>query len=288
MSVYQSYEGIPLSTPLNKWMSKVSNQMALSMMTILGTHDSCAFHEKVGIGRCQHHSLTTQLNMGVRYLDIRCCVSGGAFLMHHGSIDEEMNFDDVMSECLSFLTAHPSETIFMRIKQEYSTVSDPEFMSIFNGRYGHYQSSMLFVNARYYGGTIEDARGKITVISNVATLPGIQWNDIIKQDDDGQSNPTKKWTLVKQQLDAAASAYRADDLRFYLNGLNAHDDRDTTSTNSNIALVMRAQLIAYVMGKQRQEYPSVEFYGILATDFIDEYTEDDMKNILYYNNGYRV
>ncbi|MBV7515679.1 phosphatidylinositol-specific phospholipase C domain-containing protein [Pseudomonas sp. PDM25] len=281
------YGPIGWSTPLNKWMSRIGDGMNLSMMTILGTHNSCAFHEKAGIGRCQHYSLTTQLNMGVRYLDIRCCVSGGVFLIHHGSIYEEMNFDDVMSECLGFLAAYPSETIFMRIKQEYSTVSNPEFMSIFNGRYQHYQRSMLFLDTCHGPGTMGKARGKITIISNLATLPGIQWGEIIKQDVDNQSDPRKKWDLVKQQLDMAASAYKMDDLRFYLNGLNAHDGKDASDTNVYIAAAMRAQLMAYVIGKQSQQYPAVEFYGVLATDFIDLYAEDDMKKIIYCNNGDR-
>lgn len=151
---------IAKNVPLNAWMSEVDASRSLANMTILGTHDSCAVHEIVGIGKCQHLSLSQQLNIGVRYLDIRCGVKNGSFQMHHGPIDEQLSFDDVMNSCLTFLSQNPSETIFMRIKQEHSSVSDSDFMGIFNVKYGHYQNAMLFVDKSKGPGTLADARGR--------------------------------------------------------------------------------------------------------------------------------
>ncbi|MFS2326314.1 phosphatidylinositol-specific phospholipase C domain-containing protein [Brucella sp. H1_1004] len=271
---------ISLSVPLNSWMSAVDSNRSLAKMTIMGTHDSCAFHEILGIGRCQTISLSDQLNKGVRYLDIRCCVSKGSFEMHHGSINEKLNFDDVMNELRSFLNKNPSETFFMRIKQEYSSVSNAEFMSIFNGRYGNYHRFMLFIDTRNGAGSLSEARGKIVVISNVATMPGIQWNDIIKQDNDSEDSPKRKWAEVVSLLGAASSDHKTSDSQYYLNGFNAHDATDTSFSIKSMAFYIKDQFLNFL----RSDVVAPNYYGILATDYIDLYSDDNMRYILYNNN----
>lgn len=271
---------ISMNVPLNAWMSAVDSNRSLAKMTIMGTHDSCAFHEVLGIGRCQTPSLSDHLYKGVRYLDIRCCVSKGFFEMHHGSIDEKLSFDDVMNELRSFLRNNPSETIFMRIKQEYSTVSDAEFMSIFNGRYGSYHKYMLFIDARNGPGRLSDARGKLTIISNVATMPGIQWNDIIKQDNDSEDNHARKWADVANLLDVASSAHKTSDTQYYLNGFNAHDSIDSSSSIKGMAEYIKGEFLNFL----KSAVVAPNYFGILATDYVDLYSEFEMKYILYNNN----
>lgn len=271
---------ISLNTPLSSWMSAVDSNRALSQMTIMGTHDSCAIYEIVGIGKCQTLRLAEQLKLGARYLDIRCYVKNGSFEMHHSIIDERQSFDDVMQECLGFLSDNPSETIFMRIKQEQSSASDPEFMNIFNGKYGHYQTSMLFVDTRISPGRLGEARGKITVVSNVKPLPGIRWDDLKIQDDDEQDDHAKKWNLIETLLNDAASYHNNHEDQYYLNSFNAHDPMDLTSSIKDIAQYTKNKFMNYI----EQAPVSPCYYGLLPVDFIDLYSEDDMKRILYYNN----
>lgn len=273
-------KSISKKTPLNAWMSAVDSTRSLANMTILGTHDSCAFHADFGIGKCQHLSLTEQLNKGVRYLDIRCCVRKDAFQIYHGDIDENLNFDDVMISCRTFLSQNPSETIFMRIKQEHSHVSNEVFMGIFNGKYGKYQGAMFFVDKDNGPGTLAQARGCITVISNVATMPGIQWDDIIKQDNDSQDNEKQKWIDVSKMLDVAASGNKTSDTQYYLNGFNAHNAIDSSSSIRSMAVYIRDKFWDYLGPADKNH----SYFGILATDYIDLYSEDNMKFILYNNN----
>src|SRR5439155_23215825 len=54
-----------------------------------------------------------------RFVDIRCRHIGDAFAIHHGSIYQNMNFDDVLNACFSFLTSNPGECIIMSVKEEY-------------------------------------------------------------------------------------------------------------------------------------------------------------------------
>src|SRR6202035_4559996 len=92
-----------------------------------GTHDTLAIHggwllpqdfetqENQGDSAA---TLTTQLDAGIRAIDIRVRVVGGAFAIHHTNIYQNANFDDVLTKAQSFLSAHPTETILMNLHGE--------------------------------------------------------------------------------------------------------------------------------------------------------------------------
>ncbi|MEI8634170.1 hypothetical protein P4S72_23265 [Vibrio sp. PP-XX7] len=65
----------------------VNDSVPLSAMTIPGTYDSGAMYEPVsGTAKTQNLSIQAQLNIGVRYLDIRLRHYNDALIVHHGSI----------------------------------------------------------------------------------------------------------------------------------------------------------------------------------------------------------
>jgi 1-phosphatidylinositol phosphodiesterase len=110
-----------LSFSLNSWMSVVADQTSIAAISIPGTHDSGATQEQVaGTAKCQNLSITDQLNVGVRYLDIRCRHIDNAFAIHHGAIYQNLNFNDVLNACINFLNSHPTETIIMSVKEEHT------------------------------------------------------------------------------------------------------------------------------------------------------------------------
>jgi hypothetical protein len=51
--------------------------------------------------------------------DIRLRVNtGNTFVVHHGAVYQNANFDDVLNKIDAFLGAHPAEAVVMRVKQE--------------------------------------------------------------------------------------------------------------------------------------------------------------------------
>ncbi len=101
------------------WMSNISDSKYISEISIPGTHDSCAHYEPVyGMIKCQEYTLKDQLDMGVRFLDIRGALIINKMLMMHNVIPQAMFFDEVLEICYEFLKENPSETIIMSIKQE--------------------------------------------------------------------------------------------------------------------------------------------------------------------------
>ena len=104
----------------NNWLSNISDNTYLSKLSIPGTHDSGARYEPwSGTAKCQDLTISEQLSAGVRYLDIRCRRINDSFEIHHGAIYQNINFDYVLNSCSDFLTANPTETIIMSVKEEY-------------------------------------------------------------------------------------------------------------------------------------------------------------------------
>ncbi|ASW75674.1 phosphatidylinositol diacylglycerol-lyase [Chryseobacterium piperi] len=107
---------------ISNWMSGLQDNTSISKISIPGTHDSGAMREvpsNSGTAKTQNLTISEQLNAGIRFLDIRCRHIDNSFAIHHGPIYQNLNFDDVLNACYTFLESHPTETIVMSVKEEY-------------------------------------------------------------------------------------------------------------------------------------------------------------------------
>jgi 1-phosphatidylinositol phosphodiesterase len=103
----------------HKWMSGLPDQLKLCELTVPGTHNSCAFNCNL-LSRCQAIGVQEQLEIGVRYLDIRCRHMRDAFRMQHGIFDLGMDFyEHVIKVCIEFLERNSTETIIMLVSTEH-------------------------------------------------------------------------------------------------------------------------------------------------------------------------
>jgi lysophospholipase L1-like esterase len=135
------YNSIQSASPANRsWMSGVPDSTNLAWMSVPGTHDSLALcgQSSNGGDDCETIStyitkaqenhgysaqtLTTQLNAGIRSIDIRVRVNkddaGLSFTIHHGIYYQYANFTDVLGKVSDFLAANPSETVMLNLKAE--------------------------------------------------------------------------------------------------------------------------------------------------------------------------
>jgi Phosphatidylinositol-specific phospholipase C, X domain len=112
------------STSNPDWMRALPDSRSLASISIPGTHETMAIHggsltetqENYGDSGA---TLATQLNAGIRMIDIRARVnSGNSLTIHHGAVYQNANFTDVLNTLGTFLDQHPSETVVMRLKQE--------------------------------------------------------------------------------------------------------------------------------------------------------------------------
>lgn len=121
----QTAPALLLTYTMSNWMGSLPDATSVAQLSIPGTHDSGARNEPVsGTAKCQNLSIADQLTAGVRYLDIRCRHIGDAFAIHHGSIYQNLNFNDVLNACIGFLNSNPTETIIMSVKEEYDPTNN--------------------------------------------------------------------------------------------------------------------------------------------------------------------
>ncbi|MFG2329772.1 phosphatidylinositol-specific phospholipase C [Streptomyces sp. NPDC048604] len=187
------------------WMAGHGDPTPLQRLTIPGTHDSGA---RFGgpWSECQNTTIAQQLASGIRFLDVRCRVTGGSFAIHHGASYQNMMFGDVLVACRDFLAAHPSETVLMRVKQEYSTDSDATFGAIFTDYLDNRGWRPLF----RIGDTVPalgQARGKVVLIADNGGLPGLKWWDggALAIQDDWNAMPDAKYPKIEAHFRTAAA-----------------------------------------------------------------------------------
>ncbi|MDQ0942446.1 phosphatidylinositol-specific phospholipase C [Streptomyces sp. V1I1] len=186
------------------WMAGSADSTTLARLTIPGTHDSGARFGGLWT-ECQNTTIANQLNSGIRFLDVRCRVTGDSFAIHHGAYYQNLMFGDVLIACRDFLNAHPSETVLMRVKQEYSEESDATFRRVFDTYLDGKGWRPLF---RIGDGlpSLGEARGKVVLIADNGGLPGVKWWDsaVFDIQDDWNAAPNAKYPKIEAQFRKAS------------------------------------------------------------------------------------
>ncbi|AFU17338.1 putative two domain protein (plasmid) [Bacillus thuringiensis MC28] len=196
------------------WMGRIPDSRRISELSIPGTHGSMALHGGVAgtigdIAINQTMNLETQLNSGIRYIDIRCRHYHNNFAIHHGRIYQHAFFGShVLEPVISFLRRNPSETILMRIKEEYNPTGNTRtFSETFE--------SFWTPNQRYFwtptgsNPTLGEVRGRIIVLQDFPSwhrIFGIHWGQLNIQDRwnvAGDLDIYNKWIAVRNHFSIA-------------------------------------------------------------------------------------
>ena len=166
----------------SKWMTSLNDNINLTELSIPGTHDTASLYGG-DLVETQSMSIPEQLKAGIRFFDIRCRVINNALTIHHGRFYQNITFKGGLQHVNNFLKKNPGETVLMRIKQEYSSVSNKEFIKIYNTYVNDLREEGRLYENSNYNVTLRELRGKITIIEQVWGLPGIFWNSLKLQDD---------------------------------------------------------------------------------------------------------
>ena len=208
------------------WMGKLPNSTLLRDMSLPGTHETMA---RFGgdIPTCQTLSLNQLLRAGVRVFDIRCRCINQRWSIYHGPVYQFSSFDGVLWTVIDYLEFNPTETVLMRVKEEYEAENcQGDFKTQFELIYWTHQDySEYFWHPGTDNPTLGEVRKKIIVLYNFSTdknygLSYPRFADI--QDDytmDTNYDLYKKWNAVKNQLIKANSNETRD--TFYMNYLSA-------------------------------------------------------------------
>ena len=147
------------------WMKQVDDNTKIAEMSIPGTHDSGATHSLFDVaGKCQDLSIKSQLNIGVRFFDIRLQLVNDNLNIVHSFVDQKLKFDTVLNDFTSYIKENNSEFLIISLKEDAddknSTIS---FEDKLIESLSKHKDVISFDNS--LPETIKDARGKIFILS---------------------------------------------------------------------------------------------------------------------------
>ncbi|KEQ24736.1 phosphatidylinositol-specific phospholipase C domain-containing protein [Paenibacillus tyrfis] len=225
------------------WMGQLPGDTTMSRLSIPGTHNSMSLHGGGGpypddFIITQTMNLQTQLNSGIRYLDIRLRKASDTRLeAYHGSVNQKAEFGaNILNTAKEFLRANPSETILMRVKNECTgsgagnckdASTSKTWAQVFEDAY----YNNLNYRDYFWKGTsndpqLKDVRGKIVVLPQFPTDNkrfGIPYGNLKVQDEYNVEQSANamysKWTAVGNHL-KTANAHTGKNI--YLNHLSGN------------------------------------------------------------------
>jgi 1-phosphatidylinositol phosphodiesterase len=261
-----------------QWMGLCNGNLSLSQLSIPGTHDSGARYEPLsGTAKCQNLTIAEQLNVGVRFLDIRCRHINNTFTIHHGQVYQNINFDDVLNAVIGFLTANPTESVLMSVKEEHTPENNTRsFEATFNA-YVQQNPGKWYLKDTIP--TLSQARGKIVLLRRFGAsglpkgIPATNWADnttfninngssqLRVQDYYAVSSTSAKWNAVLPILNEAPGAnLQTLYLNFtsgYTSGLFGIPSITTVSNYVN------PRIVTYFSSAPKGRY------GTIPMDFVD-------------------
>lgn len=204
------------------WMKGLPDKLHLTSLSIPGTHDTMTYNISKFSLQCQNWNLTTQLNAGIRYFDIRARLRNDALHIYHADEPTGFSYVQVLTDMFDFLDANPSEALIMRLKEEGAPIGENTitFESAFNmareqnpltkdGAQKHFyiynDTSMPIPN-------LGALRSKIFILQNFQSVPnltyGLAWDgpQMVLEDKwiiEDVAHLHEKWEAIEPALEKA-------------------------------------------------------------------------------------
>ena len=163
------------------WMQQVSDEKRIVEMSIPGTHDSGATHSIFDVaGKCQDMGIKEQLNIGVRFFDIRLQLVNDKFEVVHSFVKQNLMFSSVIDDMGNYIRNNPSEFLLVSIKKEESDINSTlGFEEALKNEIKNYEDVISYDTS--LPDKLKDARGKIYFLSRYDLSFGIKaysnWQD---------------------------------------------------------------------------------------------------------------
>jgi 1-phosphatidylinositol phosphodiesterase len=270
----------------SEWMLRIDDERPIRLISIPGTHDSCAYHGTLSwyskpISRCvitQEKNISEQLQMGIRYLDIRCRHVNNSFNIHHGNFNLNTTFQSVLRNVIDFLKQFPTETILMRIKEEHKPVGNSRsFPDTMNSYFNENDFKEYFWRDSYsYDGydifrndhdpKLAECRGKIVILQN---FNGYQFGLGYKSFFDIQDDYTvTSYELKRASIKKCISI--AKDFEVFKKGLINHLSGVGSLGFNPTPLGVAKKTNTFMRTCLQNEKEMVEYVGIVPADFPDQ------------------
>lgn len=151
-------------------LAGLTDSAYISELNLAGSHDSAAAYTTFpGWATCQTLTISRQLSLGIRLLDLRLRCTDGKFFMVHSVADcfvspdkkEKLTFDTVLDDCRAFLRDEPKETLVLSVKMDRGR-SYAVFFRRFCELYVRGNEDVWYLNEKVP--TLGEVRGKLVLM----------------------------------------------------------------------------------------------------------------------------
>lgn len=189
---------------MRAWMADIDDDRTIRSLSLPGTHGSAARYGG-HIAANQTLSVTQQLNGGIRVLDLRLRHIDNVFALHHGPVFQQTFFGDALNEIQAFLQANPSETVFMRVKEEHKPENTSRSFEDTFAAYVENYRAMIAVPENGLQTQLSALRGKLVFLVDFRASRsfGLRYGSFDIQDDFSVSSNWdvyRKWERVKDHF----------------------------------------------------------------------------------------
>ncbi|EIY5938914.1 phosphatidylinositol-specific phospholipase C [Escherichia coli] len=200
------------SIQYNDWQKGLSDNLTLDKLSIPGTHDSGSLYGGDMV-RTQSKSIYSQLQSGIRFLDIRLRHIDNVMAIHHSFVYQHLGFGDVLDQIEKFLTANPSEFVLVRVKEDYDPANNSRtFEDTFYEYITSYSKKIYIPPSQDVFPKVKELRGKIIFLDQIPRTGkngvfGIKYPQMFTIQDDYQLRSNwdlyRKWENIKKFLNDA-------------------------------------------------------------------------------------
>lgn len=210
------------------WMKSLDDGLSLREVNMPGSHDTMALYSIADLaGQCQSLSLEEQLNLGVRFLDIRLKEENNKLKAVHGFIDQKASFAQITKVVENFLNKHTNEFLIMSIKEEAAASSSS---LSFEDCLKTYLGSDKYLKDTFLPEKVGDVRGKVILLSRYQNstigVPAYsEWKDstsFTMSENDIYVQDTYQITSKEQKQDEIVKCFNESGHALKINFLSAY------------------------------------------------------------------
>lgn len=191
----------------NRWISHLADSIAVSRLSIPGSHDSATGEGIKGVikqGRTQNKNIAQQWQCGIRAFDLRPAICNNELHICHGPLKTKISFAAAIDTLLTLLDKNPDEFAIVLLRQERDN-SNKEKCDEWSKKVGQEINQLGKRTAIFHPSiTVGELRGKILFLSR-NHYEGCNKGAIIKGWSHSQKG-TKEAEIIPYDTDTKESA----------------------------------------------------------------------------------
>ena len=302
---YKKYNfGTTSGARTQNWMAMIPGNVKFNHLSIPGAHDAATSACSNSSAKCQAYTVAELLQKGCRALDLRPYYNSSSLEIYHGVASTGVTLANALDAVQSFLTANPTETVFVLLAQEGGSDGNANWQNRVWSCVNNYTS---YIASYGWEGNLNPCRGKMVVIFRNTYTGGdnngdlgcgkVGWGSSFNDKPimTGNGSGTGRGTLRYQdEYETTNTSTKLDNLTNMLNnhiaanetnaGYTFVNNTNIAGTLSNISNLSTSMNTAFLGSSTFTGHTGK--FGIMMTDFLFYSSQkgDEMFELIHKQN----